>query len=105
MPAQTMPHIWRDASGEAWIDETPYKVVHLAAEHLAHGWSAETLHENHPDLTLAQIYAALAWFYDHAEEIESQIQTQQQKADELLKKIGSHAIQQRLSRLKAGQVS
>ncbi|MDP1592495.1 MAG: DUF433 domain-containing protein [Prosthecobacter sp.] len=100
-----MPHIWRDASGEAWIDETPYKVVHLAAEHLVHGWSAEALHENHPDLTLAQIYAALAWFYDHAEEIESQIQTQQQKADELLKKMGSHAVQQRLSRLKAGQVS
>ncbi|MDZ4401306.1 DUF433 domain-containing protein [Prosthecobacter sp.] len=101
MPAQIMPHIWREASGEAWIDETPYKVAHLVAEHLAHGWSAETLHENHPDLTLVQIYAALAWFYDHVEEMESQIQEREKRTEVILTKLGNTQLQQRLSRVKA----
>ncbi len=100
-----MPHIWRDAANEAWSDDTPYKVVHLVTEHLGHGWSAETLHENHPDLTLPQIYAGLAWFYDHTEEIETQMQAQQQQTNELLQKISSHAVQQRLSRIKSQQLS
>ncbi|HRH97505.1 MAG TPA: DUF433 domain-containing protein [Prosthecobacter sp.] len=105
MPAQTMPHIWRDASNEAWIDDTGYKVVMIAGEHLAHGWSAEALHENHPDLSLAQIHAALAWFYDHLEEMESQIQAGQNKAESILETWGDNAVQQRLSRLKAQRVS
>lgn len=97
----TMPHIWRDDAGEAWIDETPYKVAHLVSEHLTHGWSAEALHENHPDLSLAQVYAALAWFYDHPAELELQMEAARLKTAALLQKAGNSLLQERLFVMRA----
>jgi uncharacterized protein (DUF433 family) len=44
------PHIVLDAAGVARIDQTRYKVLHLAAEHYQHGWTAEELLRQHPDL-------------------------------------------------------
>ncbi|MFA7344539.1 MAG: DUF433 domain-containing protein [Terrimicrobiaceae bacterium] len=47
------------------------KIWHdLAGEHLAHGLRAEALQENHPELSLAQIHAALAWYHDHARSLD-----------------------------------
>jgi uncharacterized protein (DUF433 family) len=59
------PHIVIDSSGAARIDQTRYKAEHLAAEHYHHGWTAEELLRQHPDLRPEQVYAALAYFYDH----------------------------------------
>ena len=44
------PHIVIDERGAALIDQTRYKVIHLAAEHYHYGWSAEELMRQHPDL-------------------------------------------------------
>ena len=44
------PHIVLDAAGGARIDQTRYKVMHPAAEHYQHGWTAEELLRQHPDL-------------------------------------------------------
>lgn len=59
------PHIEVDATGAARLEQTRYKVVHLAAEHFQHGWTAEELLRQHPDLRPEQVYSALAYFYDH----------------------------------------
>jgi uncharacterized protein (DUF433 family) len=59
------PHLHIDAAGTARIDGTRYKVIHLAAEHYHHGWSAEEILRQHPDLRPEQVYAALTYFYDH----------------------------------------
>ncbi len=61
------PHLKFDPDGTLRIGETRYKVVHLAAEHYQHGWTAEELLRQHPDLHPGQVYAALAYFYDHRE--------------------------------------
>jgi uncharacterized protein (DUF433 family) len=63
--AAAYPHIIIDNGGVARIDKTRYKVAHLAAEHYYHGWTAEELLRQHPDLRPEQVYAALAYFYDH----------------------------------------
>lgn len=63
------PHIVLDASGTARIDQTRYKVQHLAAEHYHHGWTAEELLRQHPDLRPEQAYAALVYFYDHFDDM------------------------------------
>ena len=52
------PHIEINASGTARLDQTRYKVVHLAAEHYQYGWTAEELLHQHPDLRPEQVYAA-----------------------------------------------
>jgi uncharacterized protein (DUF433 family) len=63
------PHIAIDADGTARIGRTRYKVNHLAAEHYQHGWSAEEFLRQHGDLLPEEVYAALAYFYDHFDEM------------------------------------
>ena len=63
------PHIWLDEEKRAWIDDTNVKVVEVALDHVAYGWSAEEMHSHHPHLSLAQIYSALAYYYDHQADI------------------------------------
>lgn len=67
------PHVRFDADGVARIDATRYKVLHLAAEHYHHGWTAEELLRQHPDLRPEQVYSALAYFYDHHAELLAQL--------------------------------
>jgi uncharacterized protein (DUF433 family) len=63
--AEIINHIRLDDKGRAWIDDTRIKVIEVAMDHIAHGWSAEEIHRQHPDLSLAQAHAALAFYYDH----------------------------------------
>ena len=63
------PHLSFEAEGEPRIAGTRYKVSHLAAEHDFHGWTAEELLRQHPDLRPEQVYAALTYFYDHRETV------------------------------------
>lgn len=58
-------HIKRDARGVAWIDDTNTKVIEVAQDMIAHGWSPEEIHFQHSHLSLAQIHAALGYYYDH----------------------------------------
>lgn len=59
------PHLTIDDKGRARIGKSRFKVIHLAAEHYQHGWSAEELLRQHPHLKPEEVYAALTYFYDH----------------------------------------
>lgn len=74
-----MPHIRLDEQGRPWVDDTNVKVIEIVLNHLAYGWSAETIQENHPHLSLAQVYAALAWYYDHQPEMDAEIERQRDR--------------------------
>lgn len=63
------PHLTIDPQGDARVGVTRYKVAHLAAEHYHHGWTAEELLRQHPDLRPEEVYAALTCFYDHHDEM------------------------------------
>ena len=77
MPKTTVtPHIWIDEQGRAWIDDANIKVIEIVLDHIAYGWTAEAIQENHPVLTLAQVYAALAWYYDHQADIDAEVERQ-----------------------------
>jgi uncharacterized protein (DUF433 family) len=71
--AASYPHVVIDPAGVARIDKSRYKVAHLAAEHFQHGWSAEELLRQHSELRPEQVYAALAYFYDHFDEFVAQM--------------------------------
>lgn len=63
--AFTYPHLNADEVGNVRISGTRYKAMHLAAEHFHHGWTAEELLRQHPDLRPEQVYSVLTWFYDN----------------------------------------
>jgi uncharacterized protein (DUF433 family) len=63
------PHLSIDPDGDARIEGTRYKVVHIGGEHYHYGWGAEELLRQHPDLRPEQVYAALTYFYDHRDEL------------------------------------
>ena len=101
--AEATPHIVRDQGGVAWVDDTNVKVVELALDHLAYGWSAEAIHEQFPHLTLAQIHAALGFFYDHQAELEQEILRQERTVVAWRAELGESPLQRRLRQLKSSQ--
>lgn len=91
-------HIVRDDHGTAWIGAKNVKVVEIVLDHLAYGWSAEAIHDQHPNLSLAEIHSALAFYYDHVPELEAQIAEQNKSVEALRRATGRSSIQERLRR-------
>jgi uncharacterized protein (DUF433 family) len=97
MPATTVtPHIWTDDQGRPWIDDSNIKVIEIVLDHVAYGWSAEEIHAQHSHLSLGQIYAALAYYYDHQAEFDRQIDQSRRQADSLAAQVANSPLRQRL---------
>ncbi len=77
-------HIHLDERGRAWIDDTNTKVIEVALSQVAYGWSAYEIHRQYPHLSLAQIHAALAYYFDHQAEYDAEIESQAREHDEKL---------------------
>jgi uncharacterized protein (DUF433 family) len=75
------PHLTVDRDGTVRIEQTWYKVIHLAGEHYHHGWSAEEILRQHPDLRPEQVHAALTYFYDHYDQLLEQMRASAEAAE------------------------
>jgi uncharacterized protein (DUF433 family) len=58
--------------GKATIGNTRVRVNNVVFFH-KRGDAPDAILVHYPDLTLAQVYAALAYYYDHTEEIEAEL--------------------------------
>lgn len=68
-------------------------------EHVALGWTAEELYVQHDrTLTPAQIYSALAYYYDHQAEIDEQIRQDSVFVEEMRRQAGPSPFAQRMRR-------
>ena len=72
------------------------KVVELVLAQAAYGWSAEELHIQFPQLTLGQIYSALAYYWDHRDELDGDIEKRIEKVDRIRKSIPTSPLIKRL---------
>src|SRR5438552_1246407 len=77
-----MPHIHLDENGRAWIDETNTKVIEVVLDHLAYGWTPEEMHLQHPHLSVAQLYAAMAYYHEHRVDLDTQVADGLRRAEE-----------------------
>ena len=85
------------------------KVIELVLEKSAYGWSPEELHFQHPYLSLGQIHSALAYYWDHQKELDSDIenrlatveQTRQKMRDTLGTSIKLRSMNKNLAANKA----
>lgn len=89
-------HIALDEKGTPVIAGTTMKIVELVVEKLAHGWSAEELHFQHPYLTLGQVYSALAYYADHQTELEKDIEKRLELSIRLEKETRTSPLIERL---------
>jgi uncharacterized protein (DUF433 family) len=96
VPALTTAHIWLDDRGVARIDNVNTKVIEVALDRIAHGWSPEEIHFQHPHLSLAQIHAALGYYYDHQAEMDAQVERSIRNVKQLRAEAGESPIRKRL---------
>ena len=69
------------------IAGTTMKVVELVLAQASYGWGAEELHIQFSHLTLGQIYSALAYYWDHRDELDSDIERRLEKVDTIQKSV------------------
>ena len=72
-----------DDRGRGWIDDTNVKVIEVVLDKIGWGLSPEEIHEQHPHLSLAQIHAALSYYYDHKTEYDAEIERQNAEYERL----------------------
>lgn len=90
--ATAYAHIVVDEQGVPWIEGANTKVVELIAEVKAYGWSPEELAHQHPHLTLAQVHSALAYYWDHREEVERDLARRDELAVQIERETGPHPL-------------
>lgn len=96
MTKTTYEHIVLDERGVPIIAGTTTKVVELVVERMAYGWSPEEIHFQHPYLTLGQIYSALAYYADHREELDREIERDLQEIEQLRRDLGQPPLVRKL---------
>ena len=89
-------HIVLNENGIPIITGTNMKVIELILGKIAYGWSPEELHFQYPHLTLGQIYSALAYYCDHREELDHDIEQRLENIDRTKRSIESSALVSRL---------
>jgi uncharacterized protein (DUF433 family) len=78
------------------IAGTTMKVVELITSIKAYGWTPEELHANYPHVSLSKIHSALAYYWDHKEELDADIERRYQFAEQLRREAGESLIAQKL---------
>lgn len=73
MPVAVPSHITIDDEGVARVNGIGMKVVGLIEAWKAGASTPEKLRESYPHITLSQVHAALAYYYDHQQEIDAEV--------------------------------
>lgn len=89
-----------DAGGVAWIVGANTKVIEVVLDKMAHGSSPEEMHFQYPHLSLAQIHAALSFYYEHQSEIDAQILREWNEVKELAANQPDSPLKQKLREMK-----
>ena len=77
----TYPHLTINTRGVLCIDGTRHRVIDIVADHVAHGYNAAQIVEQYPDLTPAQVHAALTYYYDHQDEMNAALMASYTQAE------------------------
>ena len=92
------PHIEIGPDNVPRISGTQTKVLEIVLDRLAHHWDADEIQRQHPYLSLAQIYSALAYYHDHQPEIDDAIDRGLLEIELIKKSVGDSPIRAKLRR-------
>ena len=100
MTAVFATQIELDEQGIAWIGGTKVIVSEVVLDKVAYGWSPEEIHFQHPNLSLAQIHAALTYYYENQSRLDAQIQRGLEESGKLASEVSDADFRRKLSNLK-----
>jgi uncharacterized protein (DUF433 family) len=100
MTASFTTQIEIDDRGVAWIAGTKVKVAEVVLDKIAYGSSPEEIHFQHPNLSLAQIYGAMTYYYENQEKVDEQIRHGVEESDRLSRQFSDPEFRRRLAELK-----
>jgi uncharacterized protein (DUF433 family) len=73
----------RNGELRAYIMGTRVRVQDIVSDHERHGLSPEQIVREYPHLTLAQVHSALAYYFDHRDEMHRQMKEDDRYAQAL----------------------
>lgn len=76
-------HVVLNDVGVPIVEGTTTKVIEIVLDVKAYGWSPEEIHFQHPYLSLGQIHSALAYYWDHQEKLDTDIERRLLQAEEI----------------------
>ena len=76
--------------GRACIAGTHVRVQDIVACHEFQGMSADEIVAGYPQITLADLYAALSYYHDHRDEVRAQMSEDEAFVEQLKKQIDDH---------------
>jgi uncharacterized protein (DUF433 family) len=94
--ATAYEHIVINEASVPFIEGTTTKVIELVLDVLAYGWSPDELQFQHQYLTLGQIHSALAYYWDHKEELDRDIERRLERVEEIRSDVGPSHLVERL---------
>ena len=71
------------SNGKPIISETRMKVAQIALEYERLGWTPDQIVDAHPQLTLAQVHAALSYYYGNLPRFHEELKENQEFLDNL----------------------
>ncbi len=71
-----------DTHGELpYIVGTRLRVLDIYVWHVLQGMTANEIVDQHPQLTMADVYAAMTYYWDHREEVQEQLRRAKEVAE------------------------
>lgn len=75
------PHIEKPENEPARLRRLPrIRIAQIVMDYLSHGWSADEMCRQHPHLSIAEAHAAMAYYFDHQEQVDTEIREEFQAA-------------------------
>ena len=98
------PHIVKEDGKPARLENhARVRVAQIVIDYLAYGWSADEIHRQHPHLALAEVHAAMCYYYDNQAEIDAEIAAELEEVDQELKDQARSAVWLKLKAQRAGK--
>jgi uncharacterized protein (DUF433 family) len=93
-------HIVLDEGGTPVIEDANTKVVEVVLSLRVSGISPEQLHRELPHLSPGQIYSALAYYWDHKDELDTDLRRRREVGDRMREELGQPPVVERLRALR-----
>lgn len=93
-------HVELNDDGVPIISGTTMKVIELVQELHLEKWTPEELQEQHPYLSMGQVHSAFAYYWDHKDDLDRDIQRRNDLVEEYRKSMPEPPVIQRLRTLR-----